>query len=45
MWHIHPLLGNDREIGDGTAASARQRPSTIMSCSELQNVCELTTEL
>jgi hypothetical protein len=26
MWHVDPLLGGDREIGDYTAAIARQWP-------------------
>jgi hypothetical protein len=26
MWHVHPLLGNDREIGDGTAVVVGQWP-------------------
>jgi hypothetical protein len=27
LWHIDPLLGGNREIGDFTAAVARQRPA------------------
>jgi hypothetical protein len=27
LWHVDPLLGVDREIGDCTAAVARQRPA------------------
>jgi hypothetical protein len=27
MWHVDPLLGGYREIGDHTAAMARQQPS------------------
>jgi hypothetical protein len=27
LWHVDPLLGGDREIGDCIAAVARQRPS------------------
>jgi hypothetical protein len=27
LWHLDPLLGGVREIGDCTAAIARQRPA------------------
>jgi hypothetical protein len=27
MWHVDPLLGNDREMDDRTVAVARQRPA------------------
>jgi hypothetical protein len=26
LWHVDPLLGNDREIGNNTTAVTRQRP-------------------
>jgi hypothetical protein len=37
LWHIDPLLGNDRETNNETTAVARQRPtrnngSTVESC-------------
>jgi hypothetical protein len=27
LWHLHPMLGNDRETDNETTAVARQRPT------------------
>jgi hypothetical protein len=45
LWHVDPLLGGDREVGDCTAAVARQRPAnsnkgTVFSVRPVQRCCK-----